>query len=204
MANFASLRGPVGLNRVYAKTPAPLEYRAFLAALVAGRTFATNGPLLRFSLGGGEIGDVIQLPAGSHRLVLEASLRSAVPVDHLEVVRNGEVLVSLPLAEAGTSGDASHEIEVEASGWYLLRAWNSQATHPVLDQLPFATTSPIYVEVADQPLRSPDDAAYFIAWIDRLIEAANAHDGYATAQEKEQVATLLREARAVFAERAAR
>ena len=52
MTNYASLRGPVGLNRVYVKTPAPLDHRRFLEALVAGRTFATNGPLLGFTLGG--------------------------------------------------------------------------------------------------------------------------------------------------------
>jgi hypothetical protein len=83
MANFASLRGPVGLNRVYVKTEAPLEHRRFLDALVAGRSFATNGPLLAFRLGDADVGGVIALPAGSHRLVMDASLRSLVPVDQL-------------------------------------------------------------------------------------------------------------------------
>jgi Tol biopolymer transport system component len=204
MANFASLRGPVGLNRVYVKTGAPLEHRRFLDALVAGRSFATNAALLAFRLGDAAVGGVIRLPAGSHRLVMDASMRSLVPVDHLELVRNGEVVAQLPLDEAGTAGGARREIEVDASGWYLLRAWNSQATHPVLDRLPFATTSPIYVEVADLPLRSPDDAAYFVAWIDRLIAAAEAHGGYNTAEEKAIVSKLLADARAVFSERASR
>jgi Tol biopolymer transport system component len=202
MANFASLRGPVGQNRVYVKTPAPLEHRRFLTALVAGRSFATNGPLLSFTLGGREIGSVIELPAGSQRLALTTSLRSLVPVDHLELVRNGEVVASLPLDATGTTGGDSREIEVDASGWYLLRAWNSRATHPVLDTLPFATTSPIYVEVAGEPRRSPEAAAYFVAWIDRLIAAADAHEGYNTDAERATVARLLADARAVFAERA--
>ena len=46
MANYASLRGPVGMNRVFARSGAKLDYRAWLAAIKAGRTFATNGPLL--------------------------------------------------------------------------------------------------------------------------------------------------------------
>ncbi|HEY5656778.1 MAG TPA: CehA/McbA family metallohydrolase, partial [Myxococcota bacterium] len=204
MANFASLRGPVGLNRVYVKTPAPLEHRAFLDALVAGRTFATNGPLLTFSLGGAEIGDHIERPAGAHRLALSASLRSIVPVDHFELVRNGEVVASLPIDAGGTSGRAQQEIEVERSGWYVVRAWNSKATHPVRDYLPFATTSPIYVTVGGEPVRSPDDAAYFIAWIDRLIEAARKHGGYNTAEEMAAVLQTLGRARAVFSERSAR
>ena len=204
MANFASLRGPVGLNRVYVKTPAPLDHRRFLDALVAGRTFATNGPLLEFTLGGKPIGDAIELPAGSHRLELRASLRSIVPVDHFELVRNGEVVASLPLDAGGTAGRASQQIPVERSGWYLVRAWNSKALHPVQDVLPFATTSPIYVTVAGEPVRSPDAARYFIAWIDRLIQAASAHAGYNTAEEKAAVLKLLTDARAVFVERAAR
>src|SRR5712692_7560090 len=58
MANYASMRGPVGLNRVYARVPTgPLNIGLWLEALKRGRTFATNGPLLGFSLGGREVGD---------------------------------------------------------------------------------------------------------------------------------------------------
>ena len=58
MANYASLRGPVGLNRVYANVPAgPLDIGAWLDSLKQGRTFATNGPLLGFTLGGKALGD---------------------------------------------------------------------------------------------------------------------------------------------------
>ncbi|MCH8891643.1 MAG: CehA/McbA family metallohydrolase, partial [Myxococcales bacterium] len=193
-----------GLHRVYVKTPAPLEHRRFLDALVAGKTFATNGPLLGFTLGGKEIGDEIELPKGPHRLELRASLRSIVPLDHLEVIGNGEVVASLPLDAGGTSADVTRTIEVTRSGWYLLRAWNSEATHPVRDYLPFATTSPIYVTVGGEPVRSPDDASYFVAWIDRLIETASAHDGYNTPEEKSVVMKLLTDARAIYSEQAAR
>jgi len=204
MTNYASLRGPVGLNRVYVKTPKPFAYRAFLDALVAGRTFATNGPLLDFRLGDHPIGDVVELPAGAHQLELQASVRSIVPLDHFELVGNGEVVASLPLDAGGMSGDASRKIEIARSGWYLMRAWNSKATHPVRDYLPFATTSPIYVTVGGEPVRSPEDAEYFIAWIDRLLEMARAHGSYNTAEEKTLVLKLLTDARAVYSERAAR
>ena len=135
---------------------------------------------------------------------MRASLRSIVPVDHFEVVGNGEVVATLPLDEGGTSGRARQKIAIERSGWYLLRAWNSKATHPVRDFLPFATTSPIYVSVGGEPVRSPEDADYFVAWVDRLIQAARAHGGYNTADEKAEVLKILLDARAVFRERAAR
>jgi Tol biopolymer transport system component len=204
MANYASLRGPVGLNRVYVKMEAPLDHRRFLDALKAGRTFATNGPLLKFTLAGRDIGDELILPAGSHRLEAHASLRSIVPVDHFEIVGNGKVVASLPLDGGGTSGSSEQDIAVERSGWYILRAWNSKATHPVRDYLPFATTSPIYVTVDGRPARSPEDAVFFLAWIDRLIRTARTHDAWNTVEEKVTVLKILADARAVFQEQAGR
>jgi Tol biopolymer transport system component len=52
MANFASLHGPVGMNRVYVRSGPPLEHRRWLSALKAGRSFATNGPLLGMTVDG--------------------------------------------------------------------------------------------------------------------------------------------------------
>jgi hypothetical protein len=74
----------------------------------------------------------------------------------------------------------------------------------VRDDLPFATTSPIYVTVGGEPTRSSDDADYFVAWIDRLIEMARAHAGYNTEAEKSMVLRLLTDARAIYRERGAR
>jgi hypothetical protein len=119
-------------------------------------------------------------------------------------VSNGEVVASLPLDARGTSGHAVREIAIERSGWYLLRAWNAKATHPVRDYLPFATTSPIYVSVGGEPVRSPEDAEFFVVWVDRLIQAARAHDDYNTAEEKGEVLKILMEARTIFRERAGR
>ena len=91
MANFASLRGPVGMNRVFAKIAGPLDHRRWLAALKAGRTFATNGPLLGFTLEGKELGGELAIGADRRELVARVTLNSIVPVDRLEIVRNGEV-----------------------------------------------------------------------------------------------------------------
>ncbi len=201
MANYASLRGPVGINRVYVKLGPRLEYRAFLEGLKAGRTLATNGPLLEFSLGGKEAGAEVRLPAGTHSLEARVTLRSFVPLDHLEIVGNGRVVAELPLSGEGATATATRKIAVERSGWYVARAWSSRAAHPVLDFLPFGTTSPVYVTVGDAPVRSPEDAAYFIAWIDRLVHAARVHPGYNTAAEREEILRLLTDARAVYVER---
>jgi TolB protein len=73
MANYASLRGPVGLNRTYAKVPqGRLDIQAWLSSLKQGHTFATNGPLLGLVLGGKEVGEELQLSAGETRVPFQA------------------------------------------------------------------------------------------------------------------------------------
>jgi hypothetical protein len=94
--------------------------------------------------------------------------------------------------------DVENTIPISRSGWCLLRAWSEKAEHPVLDAYPYATTSPIYITVADSTLKSTKDAAYFIAWIDRLIEAAKANKDWNTEGEKTSVLNLLSYARTIY------
>jgi TolB protein len=201
MANFASLRGPVGMNRVFVKSGGPLEHRRWLAALKAGKSFATNGPLLEFSLNGRGLGDELALPAGKHELLARVTLRSNVPVDHLEIVRNGEVIASIPLQGDRTSASTTVRVPAQGSGWYLLRARGEGPAYPILDGYPYATTSPIYLTVGAQPVRSPEDARYFLAWIDRLQATAEANSDWNTEQEKTRVLETIRQARAEFVRR---
>jgi TolB protein len=203
MANFASLRGPVGTNRVYVKS-GRLEHRRWLAALKAGKSFATNGPLLGFTLNDRGLGDDLVLPAGKHELLARVTLRSNVPVDHLEIVRNGEVVANIPIQGDRTRVSTTVRLPVQASGWYLLRTRGDGPAYPILDVYPYATTSPIYVTVGGQPTRSPEDSRFFLAWIDRLQAAAAANRDWNTEQEKTRVLEMIRQARAEFERRTTR
>ncbi len=199
MANYASLRGPVGLNRVYAEVPSgPLNIVPWLSSIKQGRTFATNGPLLGFSLGGKKLGDELRLPAAENKVKFKAWLRSFVPIDHLEVICNGHVVRELKLNPDRESADVEETIPVTHSGWCLLRAWSEMAEHPVLDIYPYATTSPIYVSVAGSTIKSKEDAAYFVAWIDRLSEAAKANLDWNNEAEKSSVMNMLDSARKIY------
>jgi hypothetical protein len=205
MANYASLRGPVGLNRVYARVPeAPLNIHPWLTALKQGRTFATNGPLLGFALAGRQLGDELRLPAGENKVRFKAWLRSFGPVDHLEVICNGRIVHDVKLNPDRESADVEDTLSISRSGWCLLRAWSDKAEHPILDAYPYATTSPIYVTVEGSKVRLPDDAAYFVMWIDRLTEAAKSNQEWNTEAEKKAVLDLLARARAVYQQQAVR
>jgi TolB protein len=198
MANFASLRGPVGMNRVYVAVAQPvLDVDEWLAALRAGRSFATNGPLLDFALGDEPVGGELRLAAG-RGVAYRAHLASIVPVDHLEIVCNGRVVRRIPLAGPRTAADASGTLPIRDSGWCLLRASSDQAEYPVLDNYVYATTSPVYVTVAGRAPRSAADAAWFSAWIDRVAEATARHPDWNSPDEKAAVLARLAAARAVY------
>src|SRR5258706_1409143 len=114
--NFASLRGPPGLVRVFVRSGARLDHGSWLAGLKAGRTFVTNAPLLEFSIAGHGIGEEIPLSLGTHRLTARVGLRSNVSIDHLEVIGNGRVVATIPVHGDRMSATHTVSIPVAASG----------------------------------------------------------------------------------------
>ena len=202
MSNYASLRGPVGLNRTYVRMDGDAESPsarrdAWLAALAAGESMATNGPLVGLTVNGVRAGSTIETDAESELRVV-GFLRSAVPVDHLELVYNGEVVESMKTSRDRKSADIEMTLPATASGWLLLRAWSEDSMPAVLDQYPYATTSPVYVSVDGRQPRSADDATYFLAWLDRLREAAEKHADYNSDAERDTVLSHISEARGFY------
>ena len=202
MANYASLRGPVGMNRVFLQTGGDTSAEALHKALKEGHTFASNGPLLALQVDGKNPGDTIELAAG-RKLSYRAAMRSLAPLDHVEVLYDGRVVARHGKKDA-TSADLSGTISVTESGWILLRAWSDDADPLIFDLYPYASTSPIYVSVAGRPAKSPQDAEYFLRWIDRIIASADARQDYNDAQEKNDTMDYLRAGRAVFEKKAGR
>ncbi len=202
MANYASLRGPVGLNRVFLDTGSKRDPATLREAIKGGRGFVSNAPLLGLTLDDAKPGDTARVERG-HPHALRVAMRSPVPIDHLELVRNGEVLRSYLLKGDRRSFDASEEIELgEEPGWLLLRAWNDGADPLVLDLYPYASTNPVYLEATTpQPAISPRaeaDAAYFVAWLDRVIESASAREDWNDDRERKATLAELERARAAY------
>ncbi len=202
MANYASLRGPVGMNRVFLQTGGDTSAEALHEALRAGHSFASNGPLLALQVDGRNPGDTIELAAG-RKLSYRAAMRSLAPLDHVEVLYNGRVVARHGKKDA-TSVDLNGAIPVNESGWILLRAWNDDPDALIFDLYPYASTSPVYVSIDGRPATSPRDAEYFLRWIDRIIASAEARQDYNDAQEKKDTMDYLRAGRAVFEGKAGR
>jgi hypothetical protein len=201
MTNFASLRGPVGTNRVYVKIETPFQVDRWMESLKQGHTFVTNGPLVKLTVDGHDPGDEITFERGEHTVKVEAMVRSFVPLDHAQVIFNGEVVQELTLKQDGKSADFSGKIPVNRSGWIVLRAWRDKATYPILDLYPYASTSPVYITIDKQPVRSKKEAEYFIHWLDVLIGDVKARNDFNTDEERKDVIKVLEDGRKVFQDR---
>ena len=204
MTNYASLRGPVGLARVYALPEPPADdspaarEKAWLAGLKAGRSMATNGPLLGFTADGKPPGSEIELPQGGGEIAYSGWLRALTGIDHLEIVLNGKVVDRIALTGDRTTADITGRVKIDESGWLLLRAWNEHATPDVFDLYPYATTNPVFVTVAGRPQRSRSDAEFFLKWIGKVKASASANRDYNSAAERDAVMRHIDDARRAF------
>jgi TolB protein len=208
MANFASLRGPVGMDRVYARVPSgAMKIESFLDALKSGKTVATNGPLLDFSLGGEKIGGEVKLD-GAKNVTFSASLRSIVPVDRWELVCYGAkaeeggsgryFVQELKMNGSRDGGVVRGEVAIEKSGWCLVRASSDKAEYPILDNYVYGTTSAIYVTVGGKKPSSREDAEYFVEWMDRTMGMAGRYGYWNSEREKEVALKRLGEAKRIY------
>ncbi len=109
----APIRGQVGFDRVYVWTPSwPTTFELWMDGMKKGKTFATNGPLIEFKLGGEMVGGELNFDAAQTAVPFTAKLRSIVPTDHLEIVCNGKVAKELKLEGTGQSADFTGTIPI--------------------------------------------------------------------------------------------
>lgn len=179
-----------------------LSWQNWMDAMLAGRGFVTNGPLIEFSAGGRMPGEEIALPAGGGTVAFRATVNSAAPLDRFELVSMGEVVHTGLLSAERQQGAFDLSLTITKSGWYSVRAFAADAAFPVENTRPLAVTNPVYVIVGGAPVRDRASAEYFVRWIVRLSEMAAAHPGWRSEREKAHVLGQFREARAIYEQRA--
>jgi hypothetical protein len=184
------LPNPVGYNRVYACVGPELTPDGWWAAVKAGRSFVTNGPLLRVRADGHLPGHVFTAGKGGGgrvRVRLSVRLTSNDPVRTIEVVQNGKVVRAVPATWNAQTGEAAVSqagtLDFDASGWFLLR---TIVDNPATFR--FASTAPFYVEIGDSPRRiSRKSVAFFRDWVDERIARIKK-----TVADRSQQAEILR------------
>ena len=192
----ASVRGYFHLGRQ------PLTWANWMSAMLNGRGFVTNGPLIEFTVNDRLPGEEISAKAGE-RIHVKADVHSLAPLERVELVRNGEVVHTANLAAGAQRAQVDLPLEVTSSGWYSVRAIGAARSFPVENTRPQAVTNPVFVIVANHPIRDRASAEYFVKWIDRLTQMASDHPGWRSDREKAHVLGQFTEARAIYVKRAA-
>jgi hypothetical protein len=185
---------PVGGNRTYAYLAGQeFSFANWAAAVRAGRTFATTGPLLEFRADGRMAGDEIRLRGGGGTLEVSVEATSYVPFHRLEVVLNGKVVASREEAGGTRQMKLAEKVTVKGPGWLAARCGSRVAAARFGVA---AHTSPVYLAVPGQDAFSAPAAAYFL----KLIEGTQLYvERLAIRPDKERlerIAKVLQEAHA--------
>ena len=163
------LPNPVGYNRVYVYTGKDLSYDKWWQGLQAGRSFVSNGPLLRCTANGQLPGHVFTLKKEENLNVdLQIRLSMREPVSYIEVIKDGEIAKTVGFEEWKRTGKTGI-LSFNRSGWFLVRVI---AENPKTFR--FASTAPYYVEVGEAKRRISRSAAqFFLDWVRERKERVN-------------------------------
>jgi hypothetical protein len=164
------LPNPVGYNHVYVQVDGDFTYAKWREGLKAGRSFVSNGPLLRCRANGFFPGHIFQ---GNQpmEIRIEGRLDSREPMASVELVQNGRAeKIRLP-----------HRFTLRESGWFLVRA-----IADVTNTFRFASTAPWYVEMGGQPMKPRAEAAqFFLDWSRERMGKLNSLTEVSAAQKTE-------------------
>jgi hypothetical protein len=148
------------------------SYDNWKAAVRAGNTFATVGPLLSLQVEGQQPGGQVQLPAGGGTVAVSWKVEStSVPIEQVEIVAGGLVADSagpsaashLPSGAYVASGTAS--LKIDKSTWVALRVRGSLRSRANQDDIA-AHSSAVQVIVGAAPIFSQPEAAAVLAQIE--------------------------------------
>jgi hypothetical protein len=150
---------PVGLYRTYARIgpDEAFTFDSWCAAVRAGRTFMSGGPLLGLSVDGEPIGSTVRVGKPGAQVQVEARARSIFPIHTLEIVHDGEVVASTEDPSGARELELSVPLEVASDGWVAARCggpgYFGTRHHDGWGRGMFAHTSPTYLALGAEYAR---------------------------------------------------
>ena len=151
-----------GYNRFYTRLDGPFDFQKWKRAVKSGKTFVTNRPLLFVTVEGQDPGAEFRFSSAAKKpLPVEIEIFSPTPVQKIEIIANGKLLQEVPVQTPAEQIRARAQVDLPASAWFVVRCLGSSPDRNTGPKLTFAQTSPFYVVVDGQPLRSPEDAKFF-------------------------------------------
>lgn len=222
MTNYVT----VGANRVYAQIEGEFSYQAWIDALKAGNTFVSNSPLLKLTVDGQKPGATVQVTSRRSKVIsIHATADSQLPFDRLEIVANGEVIGETTPSRRPYHAEIHLEHPLRDSCWIAARAREDigpyrkrgvafQKIHVEEGTLHgnlygtrrpetvFAHSSPVYVIRDGQPVRSWEDAQYYVRYLDRAIQWLKTEAKFGSRSDQQASIDAFLAGRAIYAKRA--
>ncbi|MFL5246052.1 MAG: CehA/McbA family metallohydrolase [Gemmataceae bacterium] len=181
----------MGSMRTYARLQEreSFTYSNWIEAIRAGRTFATNGPLISFQVDGEMAGTALRLDSPRSTLHVRAEASSIVPFDRLEVIVDGRVAAKAESEGTPASACLEADVPVSSSGWIAARCLGShQLFHRPANQRVFAHTSPVYIRMEGRsPAASPEIVAALARHLDGMADWARTQARCETDQQRERL-----------------
>lgn len=174
----------------------------FLGAVAKGKTFVTNGPLLKFLANDQPIGSELRFDGkGPHTIQISAGCFTHRPIKFFEIIFNGKVVHELKVPEDQKTTTVVKEIGVSKSGWLALRArhdkpngdnwhWGVTAAH----------SSPIYVTVNGQMPAVEESARYLVGRLDTTLKWATESAIWSGSTSRNKAITSFKAARKFYAD----
>jgi hypothetical protein len=190
----------VGGVRTYAHMgDGELSFSNWAAAVRAGQTFTTSGPLIGMTVDGHSIGDEIRVRKGGGTLEVEAWARCFQPFHDLQIVVNGQIVAEESAAAGEKEIKLRSSIRLPGSAWVAARCvsrfkvWQSiTAPQPIHIG---AHTSPVYVHCEGDELFNPSDATYMLTLIEGGLTWLNTLSIPASPEQHERIHRVFEEAR---------
>jgi hypothetical protein len=145
--------------------------------LQSGKSFITTGPMLFFKVNSEHPGSTLNAGIGPVQFQIDARALTPEGQIPVEIVYNGEVVLSGP--------EVSGKITLEDSGWIAARC---EGAH----------TNPVYINFKDRPTGYAEPAEKFIEVIDRLSEWVKTKALFYDENQKKEVLEVIAEGRDVY------
>ena len=160
-----------GAIRSYVQIDGGYSTDAWFDGLEAGRSFATNGPMLDMNVNGTGLGGELNVGAGD-RLRVKASARINPDIDlltRLDLIVQGEVIKSVSSADGAESlnMDFAFEAPAEHGTWVVLRAVGRRQSG---SSIVAAVSSPIFVLVDGKSFWKPEAVPAIVAGLKKEMQ----------------------------------
>ncbi len=192
-------------SRVYVASDRAVTPTQWLELLADGRSYITNGPLLEFEVDGQPVGSTLDVAPGKHISVRGRAV-GRTDFDRLELVRNGQVVASVPSRAEGKRfvAQLDQAVSIDAPSWLALRtppplpAGRQESERDVASNefggRIFSHTSPVYVQVDGQGVFDPETARGLLAEMQADWKTIEEQAVFDDEQQREHVRSVYTEA----------